>query len=174
MAKTTQEWLSEIKSDPRKLVHWLKRQYVGEALAAQRIQSLADTTNNRFGKVLSKIAADEARHCLWVAGLLESRGIPLPNVTLDGTRYWEPILNNLHTFNEIAGAGHHAETMRLVRINALATDQEIDLDIREVFKNILPDETMHAKAFEVMSTPEAIEKTKELHEQGLEILGLEM
>lgn len=174
MAKTTQEWLAEIKADPEKLTHWLKRQYIGEALAAQRIQSLAEETENRFGMVLAKIAHDEARHCAWVAELLTSRGIPLPELTYDGTRYWKPILENLHTFSEIAGAGHHAETMRLVRIRALAADPEIDQDIRDVFRNILPDEAMHAKAFEVMSNPAAIEKTKTLHEKGMEVLGLEM
>jgi len=80
----------------------------------------------------------------------------------------------LHTFEEIAGAGHHAETMRLLRITELANDQEIDADIREVFSNILPDEEFHAKAFAAMSTEDAIEATRELHNIGLEMLGLEI
>lgn len=87
-------------------------------------------------------------------------------------RYWEPILGNLHTFEEIAGAGHHAEAMRLVRIAALAKDPDIDEDIRTVFTLILPDEQFHTVAFGKLSTPEAIEKTRPLHEAGLELLGL--
>lgn len=174
MSKTTKQWLNEIKSDPEKLTVWLQRQYVGEALAADRIQKLADMVEGKFAGVLMKIAHDELIHCDWVKGLLETRGIDLPEVTLENTRYWEPILNNLHSFEEITGAGHHAETMRLARIRALADDTEIAVDIRQVFKNILPDEEFHAKAFAVMSDQESIEKTKILHEQGLEVLGLEM
>lgn len=172
--KTTEQWLNEIKSNPDKLNHWLQRQYVGEALAANRIQRLANVVEGRFQGVLMKIARDELMHCEWVQGLLETRGIDLPEVTLDNTRYWEPILENLRNFDEIAGAGHHAETMRLVRIRALAADKDIAVDIRQVFTNILPDEEMHAKAFEAMSTPEAIARTQQLHKAGLEVLGLEI
>lgn len=172
--KTTQQWLDEIKSSPEKLNHWLQRQYVGEALAADRIQRLADAAVGRYQGLLMKIAHDELTHAGWVRDLLETRGIELPEVTLDDTRYWEPILDNLHSFDEIAGAGHHAETMRLVRIRALAADKDIAVDIRQVFTNILPDEEMHARAFEAMSTPEAIAKTESLHKQGLNTLGLEI
>jgi len=174
MTKTTEQWLNEIKSNPEKLTHWLQRQYVGEALAADRIQKLSDAVEGRFKVLLAKIAHDEKTHCQWVQGLLETRGISLPEVTIDNTRYWEPILDNLHSFEEIAGAGHHAEAMRLIRIKALAADQTIDTDIREVFQNILPDEEFHARAFAVMSSPEAIVSTRKLHEEGLEMLGLEV
>ena len=172
--KTTQQWLSEVKASPEKLTQWLERQYVGEALAAERIQSLADCTPGRANAILAKIASDELKHTEWVAELLTARGIALPTPTYDGTRYWEPILENLHTFTEVAAAGHHAEAMRLVRIRALADDAEIDQDIRDVFARILPDEEMHAKAFEALSTPEAIESTRSLHNAGLELLGLEI
>jgi rubrerythrin len=176
MTKTTQSWLSEIKSSPAKLEHWLQRQYVGEALAADRIQKLAIAMSGQCRKelLLMKIAADESKHCEWIKELLVTRNIPLPEVTIDNTRYWEPILNQLKTFEEIAGAGHHAEGMRLVRITALATDPEIAADIREVFLKILPDEQMHTKAFAAMSTAEGIESTRAYHEKGLEVLGLEI
>jgi rubrerythrin len=172
--KTTQQWLSEVKASPDKLTHWLQRQYIGEALAAERIQSLADVTNNRNKHLLERIAHDEVKHCEWVAELLTARGIKLPVATYEGMRYWEPILQNLHTFSEIAGAGHHAEAMRLVRIKALASDIDIDEDIRNVFAKILPDEEMHSKAFASMSTADAIETTRLLHSAGLDLLGLEM
>lgn len=175
MKKTTAQWLHEVKTVPGKLQQWLERQYVGEALAAQRILALANQTMMPYKRyvLLNRIAIDEIKHTGWIAGLLEARGIPLPEVTLDGTRYWEPILDHLHTFEEIAGAGHHAETMRLIRIKMLAEDPEIDADIRNVFAQILPDEEFHAAAFAKLSTPEDIEKTRVLHEQGLDLLGLE-
>jgi len=173
--KTTKQWLAEVKADPAKLTQWLERQYIGEALAADRIKTLAATKqNSRHGKLLDRIAADEFKHASWVAKLLVDRGIAIPTPTMEDTRYWEPILDNLHTFEEIAGAGHHAEVMRLMRITELANDVEIDADIRQVFKQILPDEQFHAKAFEAMSTKDAIDSTRELHNMGLEMLGLEV
>lgn len=170
--KTTKQWLEEVKADPVKLTHWLKRQYIGECLAADRIELLAKTVNGRHKHVLMKIAKDEATHAAWVLGLLVSRNIKVPEVSIKDTRYWEPILGNLNSFEEIAGAGHHAETMRLIRIRALAADSMIADDIRQVFTNILPDEEMHAKAFAAMSNESAIESTKALHKQGLDFLGL--
>jgi rubrerythrin len=176
MTKTTQSWLTEIKSSPAKLEHWLQRQYVGEALAADRIQKLAIAMSGQGRRelLLKKIANDESKHCEWIKQLLINRSIPLPEVTIHNTRYWEPILNHLTSFEEIAGAGHHAEGMRLVRIKALGADPEIDADIREVFLKILPDEEMHTKAFAAMSTAEAIESTRTYHKNGLEALGLEI
>ncbi len=172
--KTTTQWIAEVKTNPAKLTQWLERQYVGEKLAADRIQELANTQQNtRYGKVLERIANDEQQHASWVAELLQARGIELPVPSIEGTRYWEPILDHLHTFDEIAGAGHHAETMRLLRITELANDPEIDADIRNVFARILPDEEFHAKAFAAMSNEDAIESTRELHHRGLNMLGLE-
>lgn len=172
--KTTYQWLDEVKADPAKLTHWLKRQYIGECLAANRIELLARTVEGRHQHILMKIAKDELTHAEWVRSLLETRNIEIPEVSIKDTRYWEPILNNLQSFEEIAGAGHHAETMRLVRIRALAADTEIAIDIRQVFSNILPDEEFHAKAFEAMSNESAINSSKVLHEQGLDMLGLEI
>jgi rubrerythrin len=172
--KTTQQWLAEVKANPEKLTHWLKRQYIGEALAADRIKALAEITTGQHKAALEYIASDEAKHSGWVAELLKARGIELPVPSYDGTRYWAPILANLNTFAELMGAGHHAETMRLVRITALAADEEIDADIREVFTKILPDEERHARLFAAMSDANAIASTKDLHQKGLEALGLEI
>jgi rubrerythrin len=175
MSKNTSQWLSEVKSSNKKLLHWLERQYIGEALAADRIEALSESqkgTGNE--KILERIASDERKHSSWIASLLLARNIPVPVPTYEGTRYWEPILSELNTFEKICGAGHHAEKMRLVRIKALANDSEIDSDIREVFLKILPDEEMHSKAFGALSTVKDIEETKFFHERGLEVLGLEL
>jgi hypothetical protein len=171
--KTTEQWIHEIKTVPGKLEHWLKRQYIGEMLAANRIAELATTqVGTRSEHILNRIASDEKRHSEWIKGLLDARKIPLPTVSIDGTRYWEPILGNLHSFEEVAGAGHHAETMRLVRIEMLSNDEDIDSDIRNIFSAILVDEQFHAKAFNALSTPAAIENTRLLHADGLKLLGL--
>ena len=172
--KTTAEWLHEIKTVPGKMEAWLERQYIGEMIAAHRIGLLASSLPYIAPAhwVLAKIAQDEADHAAWVSGLLLNRGMDLPVVTDDGVRYWEPILGVPETFEEICAAGHHAEEMRLVRIRALVEDQDLPLDIRDVFARILTDEEFHASAFETLSTPEAIERMRPYHEAGLEALGL--
>ena len=172
--KTTAEWLHEIKTVPGKMEAWLERQYIGEVLAARRIGLLASGLPYIAPAhwVLDKIAHQEADHAAWVGALLLNRGMDLPVVTDDGVRYWEPILGVPETFEEICAAGHHAEEMRLVRIRALVEDQDLPLDIRDVFARILTDEEFHASAFETLSTPEAIERMRPYHEAGLEALGL--
>jgi tRNA isopentenyl-2-thiomethyl-A-37 hydroxylase MiaE len=169
--KTSTQWLSEIKSNPFKLIDWLQRQYIGEVLASQRISQLAEDYPQEF-KILSKIALDEYNHAELIKTLLINRNIKLPTITDEDVRYWKPILGNLHSFEEIAGAGHHAEAMRLVRIKLLAEDSEIAEDIRLTFKSILKDEEWHSSAFKNLSTPSAIESTKIIHEEGLNMLGL--
>lgn len=61
--KTTEQWLHEVKTVPGKLDQWLIRQYIGEALAAQRISSLAESQigTSNF-KLLMKTASDEVKH----------------------------------------------------------------------------------------------------------------
>ena len=172
--KTTATWLHEIKTVPGKLEAWLDRQYIGEMLAAHRIGLLAAGLPYiaPAHRVLDKIAHDESKHAVWVADLILARGSTLPWVFEDGVRYWEPILGVPETFEEICAAGHHAEEMRLVRIRALVEDPDLPWDIRDVFARILTDEEFHARAFETLSTPEAIEKMRPYHEAGLEALGL--
>lgn len=170
--KTTEEWLAEIKESPEKLNAWLVRQYIGEKLAAERISELGHKHLHTHGTVLFKLSLDEDRHAYWVSGLLHSRNIPLPKPTYEKDRYWSATLKGTQSFEELTGAGHHAETMRLVRIKALAADTEIPVDIREVFARILPDEERHVTVFAALSTPEAIEATRDNHQKGLEALGL--
>jgi len=175
--KTTAEWLAEVKSSPAKLNHWLTRQYIGEALATGRIHGLIQHPGCQSiaARILTRIVNDEARHTAMVASLLVSRELPLPTPSHEDTRYWRPMVEHGDfTFGEFAAIGHHAETMRLSRIAALAADDEIDSDIREVFQQILPDEENHAKWFNAISTPSDVEAMRAFHERGLELLGLEV
>lgn len=172
--KTVQIWINEVKASTDKLNHWLGRQYVGEVLAANRISTLAERVPAQWKPVLHRIADDEANHARWVLGLLTARGLPIPAVSYDGARYWEPILKDGMTVTQMLAAGAHAEEMRLHRIRALAVDPEIDEDIREVFQRILPDEEFHAKAFAAAAGPEAVASAVHQHHLGLEALGLEV
>lgn len=176
--KTTIEWLQEVKSSEQKLIGWLQRQYVGEMLAAERISELAYRTPTSTARtIVERIADDERNHSTWIRDLLTTRNIPLPHVTYENTRYWKPMiedgmLDGAQDFSVVTALGHHAETMRLIRIKALAEDEEIDADIRDTFSRILKDEIFHAAAFAKLSTPEDIANTAEMHQRGLDCLGL--
>ena len=171
---TTQQWLDRILSSESELHHWLERQFIGELTAAKRIRKLADEAPEKFKPVINRIADDEAQHAFWVGELLVARGITLPAIEHAEDRYWKPILSELDSFEKTAAAGHHAEGMRLIRIRALAADERVDSDIREVFAKILPDEEFHERAFGAMTSADQIEATRGLHELGLERLGLEV
>lgn len=171
---TTQQWLDRILSSESELHHWLQRQFIGELTAAKRIRKLADTSPDKFKPVITRIADDEAQHAFWVGELLLTRGITVPAIEHAEDRYWKPILSELDSFEKTAAAGHHAEGMRLIRIRALASDDRVDSDIREVFTKILPDEEFHERAFGAMTSTDQIEATRGLHELGLERLGLEV
>ncbi|WP_396190653.1 ferritin family protein [Flavobacterium sp.] len=171
----TQEWLNKVLTDPEYKIHWLKRQFIGEVTAADRIYKLASACPiPKFKKVLLKIASDELQHSLWVLDLLENRDIPIPQIESPEDRYWKVILDDADSFDKTAAAGYHAEHMRLVRIRALADCTKIDDDIRYVFKKILPDEEFHEKAFALMASNKAIQEMAKNHEAGLELLGLEI
>jgi rubrerythrin len=171
---TVETWVSSIKESTEKLNHWLTRQYVGEMLAASRIRELVVISPQKQKPILQRIADDEAKHASWVKELLVTRGMPIPEATYEGTRYWEPILKNGMTATQLMAAGAHAEEMRLHRIRALAEDSEIDQDIRDVFQKILPDEEFHAKAFAGMAGAEEVAQAEGNHQEGLLALGLEL
>lgn len=171
----TQEWLNKVLSSEAEMHHWLSRQYIGEVTAAKRIHDLSRPAPDKFKSVLLKIASDEYNHALWVLDLLEARNIPIPKMESPEERYWKPVLEEAEDdFDKTAAAGYHAEGMRLVRIRALASDERVDQDIRNVFTRILPDEEYHEKAFGAIASERAKEHMANKHQEGLDRLGLEI
>lgn len=75
--KTVQEWWDEPKSDPAKLIEWLKNQYHGEATAADKIAKFIlpqfDDSKQLF--IIERIMEDEKKHASWIEVLLKSRGV---------------------------------------------------------------------------------------------------
>lgn len=174
--KTPKQWLDEVISDENKLVNWLKRQFIGEQLAAQRISELSKNPEllPKSRVIICKIAEDEAKHAAWIEDLLKMRKVDLPEISYDNDRYWKAVLPNAHSLDQLLAAGHHAEAMRLKRIELLATDIRVPIDIRCVFRDIYKDEKFHAAAFEALASDDAIAEMKDHHEVGLEYLGLEI
>lgn len=173
--RTTEQWWGDVSNSPEKMIDWLKDQYYGEVTASVRIGNLiTEYPDITFiqKQLVSMIADDENKHAEWVAELLISRGITPCMYRDKPERYWDNTLpKSPVSFERICAIGHHAEVMRLERIELLAADTRFE-DIAKVFKAILSDEIFHAKAFASMSTPEDIEATRGNHEAGKAALGL--
>ena len=169
MPRTSKEWVEEISQDSLKLHHWLERQFIGEELAARRLEELCthpDITENQR-PIIERIAKEERLHSEWIAKLLPS----LPEVSYDEDRYWSKVNLSELSLDELLAAGHHAEEMRLERIQAVV-DSTLPDNIREVFAKILPMEKFHAKAFGSLASEEALAKTEENHRAGMLALNL--
>ena len=171
MPRTSKQWVEEVSKDPAKLQHWLERQYIGEELAARRLEELCthpDLTDKQR-PVIQRIAEEERLHSKWIAKLLPS----LPEVSYDEDRYWSEIKLSELSLDELLAAGHHAEEMRLERIQAVV-ESNLPKNIREVFAKILPMEKFHSRAFESLASKEALQATEEKHLAGRLALNLEI
>lgn len=172
--KTSKEWWDETKKSPEKLIHWLKNQYHGEAVASERIrQFILPNMEGKYQFMVERIADDENRHAQWVGRLLENRGIT-PEILKKEERYWKEVMTEDFTSdgNYAAAVAAHAEEMRLERIKVIMEDNEADTDIVETFKNIYKDELFHAKGFKLIAGDEYYSKASANHAKGLEALGL--
>ena len=173
MYKASQAWWEDVKNDDKKLSAWLRRQYIGEVTAAERIKKLSDVfcSNDAIRTMLGLISSQEILHAEWVLELLNSRNITV-TVKNPEERYWKAALRAVGSFETAAAIAAHAEGMRLERIAVIAGDVSAPEDIRNVFMKILKDEIFHEKAFKFMAGNEALEATLNDHNQGRKLLGL--
>lgn len=172
--RTSQEWWDETKASPEKLVHWLKNQYHGEAVASERIrQYILPKFDGKYGFMVERIADDEERHAEWVSELLKTRGIT-PEILQKEERYWKTVMTEdfSQDGNYAAAVAAHAEEMRLERIKVIMDDTTADSDIVQTFTRIYKDELFHAKGFRLIAGDEYYNKASENHAKGLEALGL--
>ncbi len=175
LSRDSARWWEETRNDPERLVDWLFDQFRGEVTAASRIERLRDAyaaPDARAYRVLTVIAGQERRHADWVAGLLRSRGLT-PEVRGEPeARYWARTLPGIADLETGCAVGAHAERMRLERIEVIAADPEAPADVRDVFTRILREERFHERALRGLATPESLERTREAHALGREVLGL--
>jgi rubrerythrin len=173
--KTSEQWWNEVKQSEHLLHDWLIKQYRGEVTAAKRIRDIVEkfNPNSKHRRILLEIADQEATHARWVLTLLTNRGIQEPSVEGAEDRYWKETLPAAIDLQTAAGVGAHAEVMRLQRINAIVADKTAPNDIRVVFAMIQKQEMWHASAFARIAGEDALAATKNSHELGRQLLGLE-
>ncbi len=175
---TSKEWWNKVKGDQQEFERWLTRQYIGEVTAVRRLMELRVRFRSQMSDlewiILSSIISDEVRHSVWIKGILKWYGVSIPEVPKeDGTRYWQEALAEVQSLYDWFGISHHAETMRLERIQAICDDTETSPLVKATFLKILDDEKFHARAFGLMAGVPAIERTAEGHSKGRKALGLE-
>lgn len=171
--KTTAQWWAETRDDAAKLVHWLKRQYVGELAAVNLLSEMllkfgADMTPQQWHDI-HKVMQQEALHASWMKRLLDTRGIA-PTRESDATRrYWAQVLPAVTDLGKASAAAHDAEHMRLFRIREIAFDMSAPQDIRETFQAILPHEEWHEVVFAAMRGDVRLDAARD---RGLSALNL--
>lgn len=166
-------WWKKTRSDPQRVLKWLKDQYHGEVTAATRIRELilVYPALPKWKETVELIAQQEEQHAEWVKSLLVNRGVKA-EVLNKTERYWEETIKQITDWDTGCAVAAHAEAMRLERIEAICADEDADADIKEVFGKILVEERFHEKAFRSFTTSEAMEKTLAGHMAGLNELGL--
>jgi rubrerythrin len=169
-------WWTKTRQNPQALNDWLLDQYRGEATAADRILTLAETytsQGSRERRLLTRIAEQERKHALWVGELLGARQLPVPaEPDTARERYWKKTLPIISDRASGAAVGAHAERMRLWRIQAIAADAQAPADVHAVFTRILPEERFHERAFRSLAGEAALHAALDGHEQGMAVLGL--
>lgn len=172
--KTSKQWWEETKVSEQKTINWLKNQYHGEAVAAERIEKyILPHLDGKYQFMVERIVDDEIRHSQWVGELLTNRGIT-PEILQKEERYWREVMTEDFTTNGnyACAVAAHAEEMRLERIQVIMNDVDAPEDIRKVFTNIYKDELFHAKGFKLIAGDDYYNKASENHAKGLEALGL--
>lgn len=171
--QTSQQWWDTVKTDPTKIVEWLKAQYRGEAAASTRVRDFAEkyAKTDQEKRVLDVIAGQEFMHAIWVADLLRARNETYSSFD-SPERYWAHTLPDIESWETGCAVAAQAEAMRLERIKVIVNDPETPEDIRTVFAKILPEELFHERAFREYTTPDALAKTDVNRVKGLEALGL--
>jgi rubrerythrin len=174
--KTSKQWWTELKTDEKKIIAWLRKQYHGEALAAERLNQIVDRLHdsNPHKKTIQKIAQQEAMHSVWIQLLLISRG-QTPKLLKRKSRYWTRTLpRGFASMNltDLAAIGAHAEKMRLGRIRTIASDRRAPKDIRDVFQRILSQEEFHERAFRRIAGKTRMLQAEANHKKGMRALGL--
>ncbi len=172
---TSAEWWARTKADPERLLGWLKKQYVGEETAHERIEAFRAEfaiPGSFEDRTLKVIADQESKHASWIRVLLDTRGVDATQLTRHDARYWSEVVGGIDSFENGCAVGAHAEAMRLERIRAIANDADAPKDIQNVFQSILPDEEFHERAFRKFATDEALAAASPAHAEGLNALGL--
>lgn len=174
--RTTQEWWNETKSDPEKLAHWLRRQYVGEMAAVNLLSELLITYGSQADSSewddVHTVMCQEASHARWMKRVMDKRGISPEEGASTDRRYWAEVKPAVNSFAEGCAAGYHAESMRLERIRCIAAETDPEFaDLAAVFKRILPHEEWHEEVFDKMRKGHDLTR---YHEKGLESLNLLM
>jgi hypothetical protein len=173
--KTSQQWWDSIKLDSTKLIEWLKSQYHGKILTAQRIRESIvlnlEPDDNATRNICNRIAREEEAHALWIRELLANRG-RIAEILDRQEHYWDFLTPIPKGNAEYAvGVAAHAQQMHLDRIKIIIHDESTYTDVRDTFRRIYKDEVFHARAFKNIANT-YYNEVSAVHARELEPLSL--
>lgn len=177
-SEKTRTWWLELLANQTRLHSWLVRLYNNERDACGRFQDFAA----RYCKddleayhLFSFIAEQERKHGLIVLNVLIERKIVEREKPAGlAERYWQNVLPCVKDKASAAGVGALAEQLSLERMRVIINCDETPDDLREMFRQIEPDESLHAKALANLAGKHGISSVIDCHSAGLEALGLKL
>lgn len=177
MVKKTKDWWVKVLADPSKLNTWLVRLYNNEKDAYERFLGFSQQycqPNSEAWHLFHFIALQELRHGQTVLEVLEKRGIVERGNPVVNERYWGKVLPCIESMETAAGVGALAEQLSLERMRVIIDCADTPSDIKEMFEQIEPDESVHARSLAVLAGKHGIKEVIDCHSAGLEALGLKL
>ena len=173
----TREWWRHTLANPKKLFAWLHKLYNTEKQAYQRFVDFANDYcegNERYHKVFTIIAEQEANHAKIIEVLLGKYNQEVDPEKQYSERYWSEVQKCVIDMETAAGVGFFAEDLSLQRMLVIIADEETPEDLRELFERLHHDEKFHVTALKNIAGAHGISGVIECHSKGLQALGLEI
>ncbi len=178
MVAKTRRWWEVILADPEKLNTWLVRLYNNEKDAEFRFIDFANQYCQRDTEewhLFHFIAMQERRHAKTVLDVLNERNVLAANgLSSANGRYWSKVLPCINNLDTAAGVGALAEGLSLERMRVILDYHATPKDLVQMFKEIEPDEAVHAKTLARLAGQHGIKQVIDCHSEGLIALGLKL
>lgn len=167
----TQDWWLRTINDTSKLTRWLQKLQRTEFGGYQdHIDYMAaNSVTEREQLILTNIAEDELKHSNLLIDLFAGRGIAV-DANGENSTYWDEILSHVNSTAEYCAANYFGESLAATRFEIIQDMSQTPSDIREVIRQVLPDEIFHRETLKRMAGDEVIARMQTLHDAAYQRL----
>ncbi len=177
MVAKTRSWWENLIKDEAKLNDWFVKLYNNEKDAEGRFLDFANKFcegHKEAWHLFHFIAEQERRHAQIVLDFLTARGVQVYEVSSAKGRYWCKVLPCVVSLDTAAGVGALAEQLSLERMRVIIDHPYTNKAISDMFRQIEPDESLHARALANLAGKYGIKQVIDCHSEGIMALGLKL
>ena len=167
----TQDWWLRTINDSNKLTRWLQKLQRTEFGGYQdHIDYMAaNSVTEREQLILTNISEYELKHSNLLIDLFTGRGIAV-DANGENSTYWDEILSHVNSTAEYCAANYFGEALAATRFEIIQDMSQTPSDIREVIRQVLPDEIFHRETLKRMAGDEVIARMQTLHDAAYQRL----